>query len=158
MNASASTRYKSPVKTAAAALRSARAARAARAAVKLTLTLTLVASSAYAGLTLAQANAPVTKLTTLTLEQLLEVSIVGASKYERKQSSQRLSLNNTRLGGYAVSNLHLVTEALAKGLELSVSLNNLFDKRHTRPAADTNWQNTLDQDGRSARAKASYRF
>ena len=78
--------------------------------------------------------------------------------FEMHYDSQRLTLNGTRLGGYAVSNLHLTTETLAKGLELSVSLHNLFDKRYSQPAADTNWQNALDQDGRSARVKVSYRF
>ena len=78
--------------------------------------------------------------------------------YELHYDSQRLSLNGTKLGGYAVSNLHLSTEALAKGLELSVGLRNLFDKRYAHPAADTNWQNALDQDGRSVRVNAVYRF
>ena len=78
--------------------------------------------------------------------------------YELRYDSKRLSLDGTRLGGYAVSNLHLSTEALAKGLELSLGIHNLFDKRYAQPAADTNWQNALEQDGRSMRAKVSYRF
>ena len=78
--------------------------------------------------------------------------------YELRYDSQRLSVNGTRLGGFTVSNLHLVTQAQAKGLELSVSLHNMFDKRYAHPAADTNWQNALDQDGRSVRVKAIYRF
>ena len=78
--------------------------------------------------------------------------------YELRYDSQRLSLDGTRLGGYAVSNLNLSTEALARGLELSLGLYNLFDKRYAHPAADTNWQNALAQDGRSVQAKMTYRF
>ena len=78
--------------------------------------------------------------------------------YELRYDSQRLGLDGTRLGGYALSNLHLSTEALARGLELSVGILNLFDRRYAHPAADTNWQNALEQDGRSLRAKINYRF
>ena len=78
--------------------------------------------------------------------------------YELRFDSQRLTLDGSRLGGYAVSNLHLRTEALAKGLELSLTVQNLLDKRYAQPGADTNWQNALEQDGRSVRVNASYRF
>ena len=78
--------------------------------------------------------------------------------YELHYDSQRLSLDGTRLGGYAVSNLHLSTEALAKGLELSLNISNLFDKRYAQPGADTNWQNALEQDGGAIRVQATYRF
>ena len=84
MTASASPRYPYSVKNASAAPL---CASAVRAAVK--LTLTLMASSAHIGLAVAQTpqtHVPATKLSTLSLEQLLEVSIVGASKYEQKQS------------------------------------------------------------------------
>ena len=78
--------------------------------------------------------------------------------YEMQYDGRRLSLDGTRLGGHAVSNLHLGTDALAKGLELSLGIHNLLDRRYAHPAADTNWQNALAQDGRSVRAKMNYRF
>lgn len=78
--------------------------------------------------------------------------------YELRHDGARVSLDGTRLGAYAVSNLHLGTEALAKGLELSLNIHNLFDKRHAQPGADTNWQNAIEQDGRALRVQASYRF
>ena len=78
--------------------------------------------------------------------------------YELQYDSQRLSLDGTELGDYAVSNLHLTTSALAKGLELSLGIYNLFDKRYAHPASEINWQNALEQDGRSVRLKLSYRF
>ena len=57
-----------------------------------------------------------------------------------------------------MSSLHLSTEALAKGLELSLNIGNLFDKRYAQPGADSNWQNALEQDGRAIRMQATYRF
>ncbi len=78
--------------------------------------------------------------------------------YELRYDSQRRSLNGTVLEDVAVSNLHLTTDALAKGLELSLGIYNLFDKRYSLPAADSNWQNTLEQDGRSVRLQMLYRF
>lgn len=71
---------------------------------------------------------------------------------------QRLSANGSRLGGYAVTNLQLSTEALAPGLELSLGLRNLFSKSYAHPSADSNWQNAIDQDGRSVRVKLAYRY
>ena len=78
--------------------------------------------------------------------------------YELQYDSQRRTLDGTDLGGYALSNLYLSTGSLAKGLEVSLGIRNLFDKRYAHPAADSNWQNTLEQDGRSVRVKLSYRF
>ncbi len=78
--------------------------------------------------------------------------------YELRYDSQRLTLDGSKLGGIAVSNLHLSTEALAKGLELSLGIQNLFDKRYAHPGADSNWQNALEQDGRSVRLAVSARF
>lgn len=78
--------------------------------------------------------------------------------YELRYDRQRLSQDSTRLGGYIVSNLHLSTETLVKGLELSLTINNLLDKRYAQPGADSNWQNALEQDGRALRAQAIFRF
>jgi iron complex outermembrane receptor protein len=78
--------------------------------------------------------------------------------YELRYDSTRLTVDGSKLGGYALSNLHLGTEALAKGLELSLNIANLFDKRHAHPGSDTNWQNALDQDGRRVRVGLNYRF
>ena len=44
------------------------------------------------------------------------------------------------------------------GLDLSLSVRNLFDKRYAHPGADTNWQNTFEQDGRSVRVVGRWRF
>lgn len=78
--------------------------------------------------------------------------------YEWQYNSERLSLDGTALGGYALSHLHLSTQALVRGLEVSLGVNNLFDKRYAHPGADTNWQNALVQDGRSLRVNLLYKF
>ena len=78
--------------------------------------------------------------------------------YEVQYNSQRLTLDGSELGGYAVSNLHLGTDKWVPGLELGLGVRNLFDKRYQHPAADFNWQNAFDQSGRSVRFEARYRF
>jgi iron complex outermembrane receptor protein len=78
--------------------------------------------------------------------------------YELRFDSRRLTLDGSRLGGYAVSNLQLATDVLGRGLELSLGVQNLFDKRYAHPGADTNWQNSLEQDGRSVRLSLTGRF
>lgn len=78
--------------------------------------------------------------------------------YELQYTSRRLSLDGSKLPGNALSNLHLSTEALAPGLELSISIRNLFNRRYLHPGADINWQNALEQDGRSIVGKLVYRF
>jgi outer membrane receptor protein involved in Fe transport len=76
--------------------------------------------------------------------------------YELSYDSSRLTLNGTPLGGYALSNLFLSTESLARGLEISVGVGNLFDKRYAQPASANHWQDSLEQDGRSVRADLHY--
>jgi outer membrane receptor protein involved in Fe transport len=57
-----------------------------------------------------------------------------------------------------VSNLHLSTDVLAKGLALSLNIGNLFDKRYAQPGADSRWQRSIAQDRRTVRAQASFSF
>ena len=78
--------------------------------------------------------------------------------YEFQADSQRMSLAGNDLGGYAVSNLTLGTARLANGVELWLSVHNLFDRRFAHPGSEINWQNALEQDGRTASAKLVVRF
>ena len=48
---------------------------------------------------------------------------------------------------------NLSTDKWVKGLDVSLGLYNLFDTRYAHPGSDINWQNALEQDGRSARLK-----
>jgi outer membrane receptor protein involved in Fe transport len=78
--------------------------------------------------------------------------------YELRYDSNRLTLNGDSLGDYAISNLHLSTQSLAKGLELSLGITNLFDKRYAQPGSRNNWQDSFEQDGRGVRMQLRYRF
>jgi outer membrane receptor protein involved in Fe transport len=78
--------------------------------------------------------------------------------YELRYDSRRLTLDGSHVGSHALSNLHLRTGALAQGLDLSLSIENLFDKRYAHPGSDINWQNSLEQDGRSVRIEATWKF
>lgn len=78
--------------------------------------------------------------------------------YELQYSGERQAIDGTDLNGYWLSNLNLNAARWAKGLEVSLGVYNLFDTRYEHPGSDTNWQNALEQDGRSARLKVSYRF
>jgi iron complex outermembrane receptor protein len=78
--------------------------------------------------------------------------------YEWRYDSQRLSLDGSKLAGYALSNLNLSTGALARGLVLSMRVQNLFDRHYAHPGADINWQNSFEQDGRSVQLRLDYRL
>ncbi len=78
--------------------------------------------------------------------------------YELQYDSKRMSLAGNDLGGYAVSNLTLGTAKLADGVELWLSVYNLFDRRYAHPGSEINWQNAFEQDGRSVSAKLVVRF
>ncbi len=78
--------------------------------------------------------------------------------YELQYDSKRMSLAGSDLGGYAVSNLTLGTVKLVDGVELWLGVYNLFDRRFAHPGSEINWQNALEQDGRSASAKLVVRF
>ena len=62
------------------------------------------------------------------------------------------------VGGYTVVNLTLFTQQLLKGLELSASAYNLLDKSYADPVGNEFTQDTIAQDGRNYRVKATYRF
>ncbi|OIR17565.1 colicin I receptor precursor [mine drainage metagenome] len=79
--------------------------------------------------------------------------------YELQSYSKRETIiNGTYSGGYVLSNLNLTANKWIKGTELSLGIYNLFDKQYSQPTSDSNWQNTIRQDGRQIRLKAIYRF
>jgi outer membrane receptor protein involved in Fe transport len=77
---------------------------------------------------------------------------------EWQYDSSRRTLDGTELGGWAVTNLNLRIPAGVRGLEASLGLFNLFNRHYSEPAAAINWQNSLDQDGRSVRLQLDYRY
>jgi iron complex outermembrane receptor protein len=77
---------------------------------------------------------------------------------EVQYNSERQAIDGSDLDGYWLTNLNLSADSWARGLEVSLGLYNLFDRRYAHPGADINWQNAIEQDGRSARLKLTYQF
>jgi outer membrane receptor protein involved in Fe transport len=99
-------------------------------------------------------------------EQLAKLSlsapVIGERIYAGVEE-QYMSRRRTEAGGYTagfvVTNLTLFTRHLVNKLELSASVFNLFDKRYDDPvSADLLPLNTVRQDGRNYRLKATYLF
>ncbi|MES2149589.1 MAG: TonB-dependent receptor [Pseudomonadota bacterium] len=78
--------------------------------------------------------------------------------YEFQYYGARRTIGGARLGGYALSNLNLSSNRLARRLELSLGVSNLFDKRYAHPASSINWQDAFAQDGRALRLKLGYLY
>jgi iron complex outermembrane receptor protein len=78
--------------------------------------------------------------------------------YELQYKGDRRDLQGGMVNGQWLSNLNLMSDQWIKGLEVSLSLYNLFDIQYSQPAGPNNWQNTLQQDGRQVRLKAVYKF
>ena len=79
--------------------------------------------------------------------------------YELQYYGKRKTLDGSNTDSYVLANLNLVTNVpQVKGLEASLSIYNLFNENYLHPAADTNWQNTLWQPGRTVRFRMDYRF
>ena len=77
---------------------------------------------------------------------------------ELQYTSKRKTLADASAAGHLLTNLTLLSEKIAKGMELSASVYNLFDKRYSDPGGLENVQDLILQDGRSYRLKLSYRF
>lgn len=61
-------------------------------------------------------------------------------------------------GGFWLGNLNLTADRLAPGLEMSLGVYNIFDRRYADPAGTEHVQDAIWQDGRSIRLKLVYRF
>jgi len=79
--------------------------------------------------------------------------------YELQYYGKRKTLDGSNTDDSVISNLNLVTNIpQVKELEASLSIYNLFNEHYLHPAADTNWQNTFLQPGRTVRFRLDYRF
>lgn len=80
--------------------------------------------------------------------------------YELQYDARRLTPEGYYVDDYWLSSLNLTASNWARGLEVSLGIRNLFDQGYQHPAPFTsrNWQNVLEQDGRSVRLKLEYRF
>lgn len=80
--------------------------------------------------------------------------------YELQYDAKRQTPEGAYVDNYWLSSLNLTASNWARGLEVSLGIRNLFDRLYLHPAPFTsrNWQNVLEQDGRSVRLKLEYRF
>lgn len=81
------------------------------------------------------------------------------SGLEVRYMSRRQTLAGDHVGGFLTTNLTLFSHNLVKGLEVSGSVYNLFDKRYADPAGSQDFkEDTIQQDGRLFRLKITYNF
>ncbi|MDO9218383.1 MAG: TonB-dependent receptor, partial [Lacisediminimonas sp.] len=63
-----------------------------------------------------------------------------------------------QIDGYWVANATLLSASLAKGVELSASLYNVFNRRYADPGGSEHTQDSLQQDPRTWRMKLTIGF
>ncbi len=80
---------------------------------------------------------------------------VGA---ECQYTSRRLTLGGNDAPGFAVASVTFLSRRLAKGLDLSASVYNVFDKKYGDPGGPQHLQDTIEQDGRNVRLKVTWGF
>jgi len=77
---------------------------------------------------------------------------------EAQYTSRRLNLAGDYTPGFTVVNLTLLSRQVAKGLEISASVYNLFDTTYFDPGSEHHLQDMLQQDGRNYRLKITWGF
>ncbi len=91
----------------------------------------------------------------LTLPLIKEKLFAGI---EEQYMSIRKTLAGDKLDGFFITNLTLFSQNLLKGLEISGSIYNLFDKKYIDPGSEEHVQDAIQQDGRNFRLKLIYTF
>lgn len=77
---------------------------------------------------------------------------------ELQYTSSLNTLAGNRASGFLLANVTLFSQKLAKNLELSATIYNLFDKSYAYPGSTGHAQDVIPQDGRSFRVKLTYKF
>ena len=77
---------------------------------------------------------------------------------ETQYTGRRKTLTGNYANDSIVTNLTIFGQRLAKGLELSATVYNLFDKRYGDPGSEEHRQDVIEQDGRGFRVKLTYKF
>ena len=77
---------------------------------------------------------------------------------ELQAMSSRTTVEDKKLGPVAVANLTVFGKELAKNLEFSAGVYNLFDQRYCDPVGPDFVQDRVRQDGRTFRLKLTYRW
>ncbi|HUT34724.1 MAG TPA: TonB-dependent receptor [Planctomycetota bacterium] len=77
---------------------------------------------------------------------------------ELQYTSRRRTVADAHVAGFCVANFTLYARNLFKGLDASLSVYNLFDKRYADPGSTEHLQEALEQDGRTFRLQLTKRF
>ncbi|MGD9579543.1 MAG: TonB-dependent receptor, partial [Syntrophorhabdus sp.] len=80
---------------------------------------------------------------------------------ELQYTGSRTSLANKTIGGFLTGNLTVLCKELVRGLEISASVYNVFDKKYADTASSEHLSQNMDrivQDGRTFRLKMVYSF
>jgi len=77
---------------------------------------------------------------------------------EFRYMSERATEAGAIAGGYGITNITLSSKEIYKRLVLSASLYNLFDRQYFDPVSDEHTQDSIEQDSRTFRLKATYTF
>jgi outer membrane receptor for ferrienterochelin and colicins len=77
---------------------------------------------------------------------------------EIQAMSRRGIASGGSVDGFWLANLTLYSRELVKGLEVSASVYNVFDQRYNDPVSGDFLQNAIEQNGRTFRVKATWKF
>jgi outer membrane receptor for ferrienterochelin and colicins len=77
---------------------------------------------------------------------------------EEQFTSRRKTYSGGHAGSFFITNLTLFNQNLIKGLEVSASVYNLFNKKYSDPVGEEHLQDKIGQDGITFRFKMTYRF
>lgn len=80
------------------------------------------------------------------------------SGFELQYTSSALTLSGNKADDFFLVNWTIYARELLPGLDLSLSVYNLFDENYGYPGAEDHLQEVIQQDGRTFRAKVTYSF
>ena len=78
--------------------------------------------------------------------------------FQLQYSSERSTVNGSRIPAFSLSNFTLTSKGLAKGLAVSFGAYNLFNQQYADPGAEEHRQNAINQNGRNILLKFTHHF
>jgi iron complex outermembrane receptor protein len=78
--------------------------------------------------------------------------------FQLQYTSERTTLNGTKLPSFYLSNLTLFSQKIMKRLDLSFGAYNLFNQKYADVGAEEHRQNSIEQSGRNLLLKFTYHF
>ena len=77
---------------------------------------------------------------------------------EEQYTSERILLDGKKADSFFITNLTFSAQNFMKGLEVFLSVYNLFDQKYEDPGSREHKQSAIEQDGFGFRLKMTYRF